>query len=164
MKGTRFVLALLALAVGGCAGEDEPSVDPSIELGFYRNGGYEYVGDGGVFWVNDAVQGGYWAMPAVRTKGLADEAEVTCILSDDQIGELGRETTYRLFEEVEGLEDTLEVKQFLVPLAEVDDPMYAELPGRSGEVTCSVRDDDGGDIDITLDVVFDTEVSGPIED
>ena len=154
--------ALLALFVAGCAGDEGADVDPAVELGFYRAGGYDHLADGGTFWVNDAVQGGYWAMPAVRTQGLADEAEVSCVVREDNVGELGSESTYRFFEEAEGGEDMLEIKQFLVPLAVVDDPMYASLPGQTGEITCSVHDDDGGEIDIALDVVFDTEVGSQL--
>ncbi|HUS64226.1 MAG TPA: hypothetical protein VMZ28_06770 [Kofleriaceae bacterium] len=162
MKGLFIASAVVSL-FAGCAAESEPELDPAVELGFHRNGSYAALTEGGTCWVADAVQGGYWTMPAVRTQGMTDEAEVTCILSDDQVGELGRETTHRFFEAADGQDDTLELKQFLVPLAEVDDPMYASLPGRSGEIACSVRDDDGVDIDVTLGVVFDTEVAGPLE-
>ena len=160
---TRMLLLLAALAAG-CSGSDGDDVDPTIELGFHRNGGYETLADGGTCWVADAIQGGYWVMPAVRTQGTSDEGEVTCTLADDQIGELGSETTYRIFSEVEGDSATLELKQFLLPLAAVDDPMFAQMPGRTGMLACSVRDDDGVELDIELDVVFDTEVSGPLEE
>lgn len=156
-------VVLLGLLLSGCAAEEGPELEPAVELGFYRAGGYEPLGPGGTCWVADAVQGGYWTMPAVRTQGIADDAEVTCVLREDQVGELGRETTHRFFETVDGQDDTLEIKQFLVPLAVVDDPMFAALPGRTGEIACTVRDDDGGEIDTALDVVFDTEVGGPIE-
>ncbi len=160
----RIAPLLVVLATAGCAGEGGPELDPAIELGFHRGGSYEVLREGGTCWVADAIQGGYWTMPAVRTQGLSDEGSVMCVLEDDQVGELGRETRHRFFDEADGEDGTLEIKQFLVPLLAVDDPMYAELPGRTGRITCSVRDDDGVEIEAVISVVFDTEVSGPLED
>jgi hypothetical protein len=164
MNGLRMMSVALCLVGTACAADSEPELDPAVELGFHRAGGYQTLTDGGTCWVADATQGGYWTMPAVRTQGVTDEAEVTCVLVDDQVGELGRETTYRIFSPVDGEDGTHEIKQFLVPLAEVDDPMFDQLSGRSGQLSCTLRDDDDVELDIALDVVFDTEMAGPLGD
>lgn len=164
MKGILTFVIGVALGASACTATDEPGLDPAIELGFHRAGGYEVLADGGTCWVADAVQGGYWTMPAVRTQGLGDEANVTCSVTDDVTGDLGELSTYRFFGPAPDAEDTLEIQQFLLPLEVVDDQMFAALPGRTGSIMCSVRDDDDVEIDIELSVVFDTEAGGPIEE
>ena len=73
--------------------------DPTLDIGFYVEQLYAQMSDGDECPVVWGLQGGTWTMPALRTKGIASNAKVTCTIVTEKgetVSEVDAETRFYL--------------------------------------------------------------------
>ncbi|MEW5847415.1 MAG: hypothetical protein AB2A00_01330 [Myxococcota bacterium] len=116
--------------------------DPMVEIGMYHEQLYSPLLDNDPLPIVNGAQGGTWAMPALRTRGLAASATVHCLVVTDEGEVLGESETREEF----ALSDDnfMEVQTFPVPVLHApprESEPIDDLFGKLATLTCTVTDD-----------------------
>lgn len=118
--------------------------EPEVELGFYKEQLYTLLENEGGCPVVHGLQGGTWAMPAIKTLGITPMAWVTCYMVTDWGEEVARTEVRSQF--FRGVESSFEIQSFPIPVfraSESPEATVDDLYGELAQLTCSVVGDDG---------------------
>ncbi len=171
-SGALFIVACTSLATGGCDldplllqvdpildYQDEsisfPPGPPTLSIGFYSEQFYEPMEEASPLYVIHGFQGGTWSMPAVRTRGIASPALVSCSVTLESGEVLGTTASNEPFQLT--TDGWLEIQAYPVPVhheAPNEFEPIDDLYGQVATLDCRVEDDEGRQNSVLLQIML----------
>ena len=118
--------------------------DPHVELGLYHGQLYAPLDDASECPVVYGLQGGTWTHPAIRIRGIAPQAIVSCTVTtvndQEQVG--NAVAVSQFFMTPDG---DFEIQSYPIPIIHTDaskGPSIDDLFGQAATVECSVSDEE----------------------